>query len=136
MNGRRRIVFHRGRWAVEQERFQLGAEVRPTPPFQEALHIARIIPAALGKMTSAEAQDMAQLIAEWTRHVGIPLGEHTRPLRLEKTTLYVGVDHPVWIFELKGALEEEILLRLQHTYGVHKVKHLRWQVVGSDEMGR
>lgn len=120
---------------MEQERFHLNG-MRPSPPFKEAPHIAQIIPVALGKMTSAEAQDASQIAFEWARHVGVQLAEHTKPLRLEKKVLHVGVDHPMWIFELKGALEKEILLRLQHTYGVHKVQRLQWQVIGAGEMRR
>ena len=121
---RRRKPWHKGKWQISRERFQIADE---TPPLEDPgiQSIGAFIPAVLnGLKLDDHAQDAA-IVAAWPELVGPQLAANTRPANLANRVLTIFVSHPGWLMELRGPLSAEILTRLQNKFGAHCIKSIR-----------
>ena len=71
---------------------------------------------------------LTALAGIWPEIVGPQLAPNTRPGQLENGCLTIFVSHPAWIFELRGAPQNEILTRLQTRCGANEIQRLRFAV--------
>lgn len=121
----RRRTYHKGRWAIQRERFQI-ADLTPPIDTPDAQPISQWIKAVISQADSTEVAQKIKLDESWPQLVGPQLAAHVRPVKVDKGTLFVGVDHPMWIQELKGAMGDEILHRIQVKHGADSFKKIRW----------
>jgi predicted nucleic acid-binding Zn ribbon protein len=54
------------------------------------------VPRLLSRLGVPPAATMEAVFGQWESVAGRELASHTRPLRLDGTTLVVAVDHPAW----------------------------------------
>lgn len=121
--GRRRPSFNRGRWAVERERHGLAQDT--PPPGFNAQSIGDVIPDVVRQLGVADAYWAQSLQKDWPELVGPDVAVHARPGRLEKQTLYIYVQHPAWLMELRH-LEKHVLQRLQARYNADRIRRVKW----------
>lgn len=124
---KRRKVYDKGLWAVTRERFQI-ADAEPPNKFVEALPLETLIPIALDRLKLDTHKKLTALAGIWPEIVGPQLAPNTRPGQLENGCLTIFVSHPAWIFELRGAPQNEILTRLQTRCGANEIQRLRFAV--------
>jgi len=67
--------------------------------------IFQALPGLMDELKNAEALE-AVVFVMWPRVAGVHLCEHSRPLRLEDSTLYVAVADPEWKREFKQCASE------------------------------
>ena len=127
---RRNRYLHRtrGQWQVHCERYGLGPDAIPPYPSAPAQPLSDIIPAALESLHLKEAADLRAVQNAWPDIAGAPLCRLTEPIKLEKGTLTLRLDHPMLLMELRGPLQQELLRRLQSRFGPKAVTTLRLHV--------
>jgi predicted nucleic acid-binding Zn ribbon protein len=59
---------------------------------------------------------LAVVFGHWETTVGPSVAAHVRPLRLNGDTLFLGVDHPAWVTQVRH-LTPQILERLSEACG-------------------
>ena len=67
--------------------------------------------------TFEEAHAEAEIVRVWNRLIDPTLSAHAQPTGLNRGTLFVTVDSPVWRDEIVRYRRKEILDRLQHAFG-------------------
>ncbi len=70
---------------------------------------------------------LAQLQSAWPAIVGSVVAENTRPQALKNNALVVQVKHHVWLAELRGGLEQDILRTVQQQHAP-RIKRILWHV--------
>ncbi len=48
-----------------------------------------------------DSKGLGRLFAHWSEIVGEGMAEHVRPIRLDKDSLVVSVDHPAWATQVR-----------------------------------
>ena len=59
----------------------------------------------------ADDVDTCKVFSSWKEIVGERIAEHTYPVRVRERILYVEVDDPLWLAQMKY-MKEEILLKI------------------------
>ncbi len=78
-------------------------------PLQVGDALAKVL-SRLG--ASPSPQTMELVFTRWEEVVGAELSSHVQPMRLQNSTLVVGVDHPIWATRARMATER-MLRQLQ-----------------------
>jgi predicted nucleic acid-binding Zn ribbon protein len=63
------------------------------------------------KLGMAESRGLAKLFARWDEIVGPAIASHVKPVRLDKNSLVVTVDHPAWATQVRH-LGDDLLDRV------------------------
>ena len=63
--------------------------------------------------------DILQLSSHWSQIVGTPLDIHTKPDKIQKDTLYVKVDHPVFAQQIQ--INQKYILQ-----NIYKLFHIQF----------
>jgi predicted nucleic acid-binding Zn ribbon protein len=101
------------------------------------LEIAQATPArAAGAVLPKLFQDLrlegrraeAEVVKVWNQLIDPAVVAHAQPVGLRKGTLFVVVDSSVWLSEIVRYRREEILERLQHSFGAALVKKISYRV--------
>jgi predicted nucleic acid-binding Zn ribbon protein len=67
----------------------------------------------LGRLGASSTPQLMELVfSRWDEVVGTELSSHLHPVRLQGTTLVVGVDHPTWATRARME-SEQILARVR-----------------------
>jgi hypothetical protein len=107
-----------------------GMDYRP-------LEIARATPArragdllpALFKELRIEArQSDAEIVKVWNSLIDPAVTAHAQPANLHKGTLFVNVDSSVWLSEIVRYRRQEILDRLQNSFGKTTVQKISFRI--------
>jgi predicted nucleic acid-binding Zn ribbon protein len=53
------------------------------------------------KLGMRDARGLGRLFAQWSEIVGPGMAEHVRPVRLDRDSLVVTVDHPAWATQVR-----------------------------------
>jgi predicted nucleic acid-binding Zn ribbon protein len=81
------------------------------------------LPRLLGRLGApASTATMEAVFARWDEVVGVELGEHLRPLRVDGHALVVAADHPVWA--TRARLESGRILAQVQALGQSPVERL------------
>ena len=122
-----RRTWSRGRWRVTRERCRI-ADVVPPPPFGESTAIGSVIPFLVKGLDLDERQWSELLEPEWESIVGNQVAAHTRPGRLQGSTLVVFVDNSVWLSELQRFGKRRMVENLKQRYGPDRIRAVRFQL--------
>lgn len=119
--------FHRGRWMIERERFQLDETARPerADRTREIRDPLRSVMKQLGLHIDATLKD---LIDHWPEVVGPQIAAHSRPGKLDQKELIVYVSHPMWMQELQRFHFKAIQEKIRARAGAHTVRSIRIQL--------
>jgi hypothetical protein len=80
-----------------------------------------MIPSLLAGLRLKESPWHDELMAEWKTLIGPPICKHTRPGRIQNTTLVVFIDTPVWMGEISRLGKTRILAAIQKRFGPEKI---------------
>jgi len=105
----------------------LGRVESPSAP-DLARDFAEIIPDVLRRAGLEDEFWEQQLIEDWTALVGQQIARNARPGKVERGTLFVYVNHSVWLNELSRYGKKEILQSVQERFGSARVRTLRLQL--------
>jgi predicted nucleic acid-binding Zn ribbon protein len=76
-------------------------------------HVGQAMAKVLGRLGAApSAQAMELVFTRWEEVVGVELAHHLHPVRLQGTTLVVGVEQPTWATRARME-SEQILARVR-----------------------
>ena len=75
------------------------------------------MPGVLSKMGLDRRRTESEILRVWNHLIDPTIVAHARPTGLHKGTLFVTVDHSVWLSEIVRYRRKEILERLQHSFG-------------------
>ena len=70
----------------------------------------------------------AEIVKVWNESLDPAIVAHAQPVGLRKGTLFVAVDSSVWLSEIVRYRREEILERLQHSFGAEFIKKISFRV--------
>jgi len=82
----------------------------------EPVPLSESLEALSARIGAGSAGTLAVVFGQWEAIVGPAVAAHVRPLRLESAALFVGVDHPAWVTQVKH-LTPQILERLREACG-------------------
>ena len=125
----RRKTYHRGRWAVDRERFRIEDAVPPGEG-SDFVTMGQAMGAVMSRTGLDYQKRAADMLAQWSSIAGDAVGRHTRPVSLKDGVLTVEVDSSVWLNEISRFGKGILLEKVQKVLGVTEVKSLRLQVGG------
>jgi hypothetical protein len=90
--------------------------------------LGAIIPQVLTSLGLDRRQAEAELIKAWNQLIDPNITAHAQPSGLVKGTLFVTVDHSVWLSEIVRYRRREILDRLQNCFGPDLIRKISFRV--------
>ncbi|MBQ9344753.1 MAG: DUF721 domain-containing protein [Kiritimatiellae bacterium] len=106
---RRRLAVTASEWQVARERFRIGPDELPPSAPNTAPPISKLMADALASLHLPTVQQVAALAPHWAEIVGAELARHSRPARMREGTLYVAVDHPLFLARFRGGAARRVL---------------------------
>jgi predicted nucleic acid-binding Zn ribbon protein len=96
-----------------------GVDLAPAEAIRErpAKPVSAVMPKVLADLRMDRRQAEAEIVRVWNRLIDPTLSAHAQPTGLNRGTLFVTVDSPVWRDEIVRYRRKEILDRLQHAFG-------------------
>jgi predicted nucleic acid-binding Zn ribbon protein len=96
-----------------------GVDLAPLERAQamRAKPASAIMPRVLSDLRIDRRQAEAEVVKVWNDLLDPEIVAHAQPTGLNKGTLFVTVDHSVWLSEIVRYRRKEILARLQHSFG-------------------
>jgi hypothetical protein len=79
--------------------------------------IGDVLPGVLSRLGLDRKRAEAEVARVWNHLIDPTLVAHAQPTGLHQGTLFVTVDHSVWLDEIVRYRRREILERLQHSFG-------------------
>ncbi len=110
----------------EWRRIDLTAAERAQASPAQAMEA--VIPRVLSQLGLDRRRAEAEIIKAWNHLVDPNVTAHAQPAGLVKGTLFVTVDHSVWLSEIVRYRRREILERLQHCFGPDLVRKISFRV--------
>ena len=89
-------------------------------PYKKALGprpVEASLDAVSKKLGMEDSRGLGRLFAHWPEIVGAAMAEHVQPIRLDRESLVVSVDHPAWATQVRH-LGEDLLDRIVERTGV------------------
>ena len=90
--------------------------------------IANVMPGVLSKMGLDRRRIEAEVLRVWHHLIDPNIVAHAQPTGLRNGTLFVAVDHSVWLSEIVRYRRKEILERLQHSFGSDLISRISFRV--------
>jgi hypothetical protein len=69
-----------------------------------------------------------EIVKVWNSLLDPTVVSHAQPVNLHKGTLFVVVDSDVWKYEIIRYHRQEILKRMQYSFGLEKIKKIHFRV--------
>ena len=79
--------------------------------------MSEIMPKVLDHLRMDRRRGEAEIARVWNHLLDPAVTAHAQPTGLNKGTLFVKVDHSIWLDEIVRYRRKEILDRLQHSFG-------------------
>ena len=93
----------------------------PTP-------VSEVLKKIIGEMSEGKKSFESQLLDDWEELVGKDISKHARPKKVSGTMLFVAVDNPTWLYEMKVNYIPRILKKIKDRYGSDKIKKIRLDI--------
>jgi hypothetical protein len=102
-------------------------------PLEQAssLHVdplSKLVPHVLKGLGLDQRRAHAEIIRVWNHSIDPTITAHAHPTGLRRGTLFVSVDSNVWLSEIVRYRYEEILNRLQHSFGMDLITKISFRV--------
>jgi len=107
-----------------------GVDLAPLERAQamRAKPASAIMPRVLSDLRIDRRQAEAEVVKVWNDLLDPTTVAHAQPTGLNKGTLFVTVDHSVWLSEIVRYRRKEILARLQHSFGHDLIVKISFRV--------
>jgi len=87
-----------------------------------------LLPGVLSSIRIDQRQAEAEVIRVWNTAIDPTIVAHAQPTGIRKGTLFVTVDSSPWLSEIVRYRRQEILARLQHSFGSELIKKISFRV--------
>ncbi len=87
-----------------------------------------MVPTVLKALRLDVRQGDAEVVSVWNSLLDPNLTAHAQPVNLWKGTLFVNVDSSVWLSEIIRYHRDEILERLQHSFGRERIRKISYRI--------
>jgi len=118
----RKRKIDKNRWELDKVRFGLD---KPLAPHREIQPINKILEQILEGLKQPESEDILMLRNAWTELVGVQIAKYSSPGFIKDWTLYIRVNHPGWLPEMKYN-HSIILSKLQTHYPSLPIRRLNF----------
>jgi hypothetical protein len=107
-----------------------GFHARPLeiPHEHPAKSAQDILPGVLTRLRMDQRQKEAEIVKVWNNLLDPTMTEHAQPTGIHKGTLFVTVDNSVWLNEIVRYQRQEILSRLQHSFGHQIIQRISFRI--------
>ena len=107
-----------------------GLDLSPLEKIREnpARSINQLMPKVLTDLGMDRRRAEAEIARVWNHLIDPRLTAHAQPTGIHDGTLFVTVDHSVWLDEIVRYRRREILERLQHSFGRDLVARISFRV--------
>jgi hypothetical protein len=86
------------------------------------------VPNVLSELRIDKRRSEAEIVKVWNQLLDPTITAHAQPTGLRKGTLFVAVDSSPWLSEIVRYRRQEILERLQHSFGSDLVCRISFRV--------
>ncbi|MBI4661188.1 MAG: DUF721 domain-containing protein [Verrucomicrobia bacterium] len=93
-----------------------------------AKSIDGVMPSVLSDLGLDRRRAEAEILRVWNHLIDPNIVAHARPTGLRRGTLFVTVDHSVWLSEIVRYRRKEILERLQHSFGRDLISRISYRL--------
>lgn len=97
---------------------------RATP----ARRAGELLPVVLKELRIDARQADAEIVKVWNSQIDPSVTAHAQPANLHKGTLFVNVDNSVWLSEIVRYRRQEILERLQNSFGKTTIQKISFRI--------
>lgn len=111
-------------WQLARERFHIPDRFPPAP-LRDEKGIKTILSQVLKTEPPPDVLPNA-LIERWSIITGEQLAQHCAPVSLRRSTLYIHVDHPGWLTEIRRLPKDHLLKKISSIPGLPKISDLRF----------
>jgi predicted nucleic acid-binding Zn ribbon protein len=87
-----------------------------------------IMPKVLTQMRMDRRRSEAEIVRAWNHLLDPVITAHAQPAGINKGTLFVTIDHSIWLDEIVRYRRKEILQRLQHTFGRDLIQRISFRL--------
>jgi len=87
-----------------------------------------LMPRVLTGLRFDRRRGEAEIMRVWNNSMDPSITAHAQPVGINKGTLFVNVDSSVWLDEIVRYRRKEILVRLQHSFGIELVKRISFRI--------
>jgi len=87
-----------------------------------------LMPRVLTGLRFDRRRGEAEIMRVWNNSMDPTIAAHAQPVGINKGTLFVNVDSSVWLDEIVRYRRKEILVRLQHSFGIELVKRISFRI--------
>jgi len=87
-----------------------------------------LMPKILSDLRIDKRRSEAEIVKVWNQLLEPAITAHAQPTGLRKGTLFVSVDSSTWLSEIVRYRREEILERLQHSFGRDLICRISFRV--------
>jgi len=111
-------------WQLTRERFKIPDRFPPAP-LREEKEIKTILSQLL--KTEPPEKVLPNALAErWKIITGEQLGQHCAPVSLKNRVLYIHVDHPGWLSEIRRLPKDHLLKKISSIPDLPEITDLRF----------
>lgn len=111
-------------WQLNRERFHISDRF-PSAPLREEKGIKTILSQILE--TEPPAEELPNVLLErWNIITGEQLAQHCAPANLKNGVLYIHVDHPGWLTEIRRLPKAHLLKKISSIPGLPELRDLRF----------
>ena len=101
---------------------------RETAAARSAKAVQDLMPKVLTGLRFDRRRGEAEIMRVWNNSMDPSITAHAQPVGINKGTLFVNVDSSVWLDEIVRYRRKEILVRLQHSFGIELVKRISFRI--------
>ena len=101
---------------------------RETAAARSAKAVQDLMPRVLTGLRFDRRRGEAEIMRVWNNSMDPSITAHAQPVGINKGTLFVNVDSSVWLDEIVRYRRKEILVRLQHSFGIELVKRISFRI--------
>jgi predicted nucleic acid-binding Zn ribbon protein len=107
-----------------------GVDLEPLEKAQalRARSAGELMPAVLQRLGLDRRRVEAEVLKVWNHAIDPTVTAHAQPTGLHKGTLFVKVDHSVWLSEIVRYRRREVLARLQHSFGREMIARISFSL--------
>lgn len=93
-----------------------------------AKQMTTLVPTVLSSLRMDSRRAEAEIVKVWNGLIDPNISAHAQPTGLRKGTLFVTVDNHAWHCEIVRYRRQEILERLQHSFGSELIARISFRV--------
>ena len=90
--------------------------------------IGDIMPKVLTHLRMDRRRSEAEIVRVWNHLLDPTVTAHAQPTGINKGTLFVTVDHSIWLDEIVRYRRRETLERLQHSFGRDLIQRISFRI--------